>query len=94
MTTRQSPKITITQQYHPGGLEAEQNMVNKYLLWMYIRMKEQENQHVPGWSGFVSQTGVVPTKLTRIDYYPVINQPITDYKTVKECLRYAEEATK
>ena len=57
-------------------------------------MKKQENQHVPGWSGFVSKTGVVPTKLTRINYYPVINQPITDYKTVKECLRYAEEATK
>jgi len=41
----------------------------------------------------VSQTGEAPTKLTTIDYYPVINHPITDYKTVQECLRAAQEAT-
>ena len=53
-------------------------------------MKEQE---VPSWSGFLSLTGKKPTNLTTIDYYPVINHPITDYKTVQECLRYAEQAT-
>ena len=49
------------------------------------------SQDVPGWTGFTSLTGMPPTSLTTIDYYPVITEPITDYKTV--CLRYAEEAT-
>ena len=39
-------------------------------------------------------TGVEPASLTTIDYYPVITHAITDYKTVQECLRYAEEATR
>ena len=41
----------------------------------------------------MSLTGITPTNLTTIDH-PVIIHPITDYKTVQECLRYAEEATK
>ena len=35
-----------------------------------------------------------PQNFTSIDYYPVINHPITQYKTVQECLRYAEYAMK
>ncbi|MEW8548338.1 MAG: hypothetical protein AB2693_32950, partial [Candidatus Thiodiazotropha sp.] len=31
---------------------------------------------------------------TTIDYYPVINSPITDYKTVQQCLEYSESATR
>jgi len=54
-------------------------------------MRDKEQVH--GWAGFVSQTGEAPTKLTTIDYYPVINHPITDYKTVQKCLRVAQEAT-
>ena len=50
-------------------------------------------QEVPGWNGFISLTGEKPTNMTTIDYYPVIANPITDYKTVQECLKYAEEAT-
>ena len=33
-------------------------------------------------------------KLTTIDYFPVILHPITEYATVHETLKYAEEATK
>ena len=29
-----------------------------------------------------------------IIYYPVINNPITDYKTVQQCLEYAESASR
>ncbi len=31
--------------------------------------------------------------MTTIGYYPVIHHPITDYETVQECLRFAEEGT-
>ena len=51
-------------------------------------------QEVPGWSGFVSTTGDVPSSTTTVDYYPVINSPITDYKTVQQCLEYSESATR
>ena len=51
-------------------------------------------QAVPSFTGFVSHTGARPEKLTTIAYYPVIPYPITEYKTVAECLKYSEEATK
>jgi hypothetical protein len=65
-----------------------------HLLWILLRLKCQAQQEVPSWSGFLSLTGQIPPKLTTVDYYPVIASPITDYKTVQECLRYAEEATR
>ncbi|KAL8620245.1 hypothetical protein ACOMHN_061436 [Nucella lapillus] len=52
-----------------------------------------QDQDVPGWAGFISLIGEKPERKTTIGYYPVINHPITDYKTVQECLKQAEEAT-
>lgn len=49
---------------------------------------------MPGYSAFISITGTIPKSLTSIDYYPVINHPIADYRPVHECLRYAEEASR
>ena len=49
---------------------------------------------IPGWGGFMSIPGDAPKRQTIIGYYPVIHQPITDYKTVQECLKIAEDATK
>ena len=67
----------------------------KDIVWLFLRKDmTSAGQNVPGWAGFVSVTGSKPIKLTTIDYYPVINHPITDYSTVQECLRFAEEATK
>ena len=37
--------------------------------------------------------GEAPRNTTVIDYYPVINHPITDNKAVQECLRVSEEAS-
>ena len=51
-------------------------------------------QEVPGLGGFISATGVVPAKKSTIEYYPSINQPITQYETVQELLQRSEEATK
>ena len=50
-------------------------------------------QYVPGWGGFISLLGEKPARKTTLGYYPVIKHPITDYRTVKERLRIAEEAT-
>ena len=64
------------------------------MLWVFVRqLSSNSSQKVPGWSGFISVTEAVPATTTTIDYYPVINCPITEYKTVQECLRYSEQAT-
>ena len=44
-------------------------------------------------AGFNSLTGTAPKKLTKIDYYTSIHQPITQYETVQELLHRSEEAT-
>jgi hypothetical protein len=65
------------------------------MLWVLARLhSDRSNQPVSGWAGYVSTTGEKPTKTTTIDYYPVINCPITEYRAVQECLRYSEEASK
>ena len=56
-------------------------------------MLNQNEQKIPGWSGFVSKIGEVPDSITTLDYYPVIYKPITQYSTVQECLKYAEQAS-
>ena len=48
---------------------------------------------VPEWSGFVSLTRYSPKQKTPTDYYPFIFSPITEFKTVKECLCQTENAT-
>ena len=45
-------------------------------------------------SGFVSGTGKQPRNMTTIDYYFIINKPITEYKVVKELLKQCEAASK
>ena len=94
VTTRKSPKLQVKQLQYPGSVEATGTSIKLRSLWIMIRLKAETQQKVPGWTGFISETGERPTKLTTIDYYQVINQPITEYKTVQECLRAAEEATR
>ncbi len=59
-------------------------------MWIFLR---EHSPKTPGWGGFVSITSDPPKRITTIGYYPVIHKPITEYKTVQECLRLAEEAT-
>jgi hypothetical protein len=93
---RKCPDYPVEQHLYPGS----KGSVNKAttssgIVWILLRMsRSQTGQELPSWAGFVSITGTPPQRLTTIDYYPVINHPITQYKTVQECLRYAEEATK
>ena len=78
ITKRQSPSLQIKRWVYAGADEISHDIIHQNLLWILIRLhSSQRGQQVPSWTGFVS----------------VINQPITDYKTVQECLRFAEEAT-
>ncbi len=94
VTKQKSPCLVIKQWAYPES-EAAFNMAKlRIFLWIFLRIKcGSAHQSVPGWAGFISRTGSVPQSLTTIDYYPVITHPITDYKTVQECLKYAEMAT-
>ena len=65
----------------------------KDLAWIVLRKSTEGKPIIPNWSGFVSMTGKIPACLTSIDYYPVVFHPITEYSTVQECLRMAEQAT-
>ena len=94
---RKSPQIQITTKVIEGGREVLENQMRKNLLYIIVRMqsvKRNSRQTIPAWGGYVSVTGDVPEKLTTIEYYPVIPHPITDIRTVQECLRCSEEASK
>ena len=90
-----SPIMSIQNRTYQGDEESLKLSAQKDLTWVLVRHYQSKfGQQVPGWAGFISSTGSEPTKLTSIDYYPVINHPITEYKTVQACLKHAEEATK
>ena len=93
VANRQSPKIEVVQLEYPGSSEAMNVSAKHQMIWVMLRMMLRDKEQLPGWAGFVSQRGEAPTKLTTIDDYPVINHQCTDYKTVQECLRAAQEAT-
>lgn len=92
VTKRRSPKIQVTQLAHPGSTEAIEVSAKLQTIWMMPRIMTKSKQQIPGWAKLISVTG--SNRLITIDYYPAINQPITDYKTVQECLSVAEEATR
>lgn len=54
---------------------------------------EVMENNLPAVGGFISATGNVPKRKSTIDYFTPIHQPITEYSTVHELLRRAEEAT-
>ena len=48
---------------------------------------------MPAFGGFVSATGIKPSRKSPLDYFIPINEPFTDSAVVKELLRRSEEAT-
>ena len=93
ITKRKGPKIDIQVMVYTNSKVVKEFSFKHQLLWIIVRFLNESNQCIPTWSGFISETGTPPNRLTTLDYYPVINHPITEYKTIKECLRIAEEAT-
>jgi len=90
MTQRKSPKMNTSIVTYAQGKEAALQCMKRNILWVLLRAKQCK---IPGWAGFISLTGHPPQRLTKIGYYPVVHHPITEYKTVKECLRLAEAST-
>ena len=89
VTHRKSPKLTIKQRKYEGSGEVFLMSKKRNNFWVLLRSLCKT---IPGWDGFISITGDAPKRQTIIGYYPVIHQPITNYKTVQECLKIAEDA--
>ena len=84
MNKRDSPKTMISLLRLVECKDALSKSMLKYLLWCICRLHSGTvSQHVPGWAGFISEIGQVPKHPTTIDYYPMINHPVTDYSTVQ-----------
>lgn len=90
---RDSPVMNIVHVTLPVYDLAMSRACNMNRAWCIFRVCCADSQVVPGWAGFISETGTIPECLTTIDYYPVINHPITDYATVQECLRVSRVAS-
>lgn len=92
VSQRDSPTMKITHLTIPEGVLSSSDEMNR--TWCIVRrLSSMEGQLIPGWGGFVSETGVAPARLTTIDYYPVINHPITENSTVQECLRVSKDSS-
>ena len=58
MNKRDSPKMTISYLTLVGYEDALSNSMLKYLLWCICRLHSSTvSQQVPGWSGFIFETG-------------------------------------
>ena len=86
MTHRDSPKMNTSTVDYGQGTEVVLQCTKRNILWVFSRA---EDPRIPGWAGFISLTGHPPQTVTQIGYYPVVHHPITDYKTVRECMGLA-----
>ena len=87
---RKSPKINTSIVSYDQGSEALLQCTKRNILWVFSRVKECK---IPGWAGFISLIGYPPQKIMKKGYYPVVHHPITEYKTLRECVRLAETTT-
>ena len=95
LTHRRSPSYEVEKTEMSGTEGLFELECKKDLLWVMARyLSSYLEQELPGLAGFWSVLGDEPPRLTIIDYYPVINQPITDNKAVQECLRYSEQGAR
>ena len=92
VSQRESPRMNIVHLSIPGteGVILQSEEMSR--TWIILRMlSSKDGQMVPGWGGFVSETGIAPLRLITIDYYPIINHHITENSTVQECLRISKD---
>ena len=75
--------------------EVYSKCLQEYRVWSLARVvgSSGEKQIVPGFGGFISATGAKPSQKSTIDYFTPINQPFTEYSTIKELLKQSEDAT-
>jgi hypothetical protein len=91
LTHRRSPSCEVEKTEMSGTEGLFELECKKDLLWVMARyLSSYLEQELPGLAGFWAVLGDELPRLTIIDYYPVINQPITDNKAVQECLCNSE----
>lgn len=92
---RSGPKmLDYTSEPPAENSVAHKKGLNIYTIWLLCRYAcAAGRQKVPAFGGFVSATGNPPSKLSTIDYYPWIPEPITQYNVVKSLLKKSEQAT-
>jgi hypothetical protein len=95
ITKRKGPDMELHSIQQPDrNSTALQKGLKVYFIWAFCRKASgNDKQQVPALCGFISATGHPPSRLTTIDYYPSITEPITEYNVVKELLRKCEQAT-
>ena len=86
VTHRNSPQLNIQRKSVPGSQDASSSAISKDGIWIFLRNIHSHNPSIPNWGGFVSETGIKPSKITTIDYYPVVFHPITEFSIVQRCL--------
>lgn len=75
--------------------EVYSKSIQEYRVWLLTPVvgSSGEKQLAHGFGGFVSATGIKPSRKSTIDYFTPINQPFTEYSAIKELLKQSEEAT-
>lgn len=68
----------------------------EYDAWLLTRIigSNSLKQVIPGFGGFVSATGVKPTRKSTIESLTPIHQPFTEYALITELLRRSKKATR
>ena len=69
VSQRRSPNLVIQQHLIPGSNECQQKAVQQDIAWVFLRMLNQKEQKIPGWSGFVSKIG-------EVDNFPFLSNGI------------------
>ena len=94
---RVGPQLTM-KLTKPSEEEIDYTNTAKKTLFLWQLLKFHATEHlsllqVPDLPGFISEISEPPKRLTTIEYYPVMEHPITDDSTVKECLRRSDKAS-
>ena len=79
----------------PANTEVYQQCLRN-CVWSLARVigSGSDRQLVPGFGGFISATGIKPSRKSTIEYLTPINQNLTEYSVIKEVLKRSEDATK
>lgn len=96
VSAKRGPSMTLIETEHPNSnIVAREDAKAKYLIWLISRMiGGREKQVMPGFGGFISATGILPSAKTTLGYYETISEPITEYNAVREVLKRCQAATK
>lgn len=92
--TKVGPKFPEDAEFSPRAPNEKENQsgLKVYYIWLFARLYggQEAIQAVPG---FVSATVIKPLCKSTIEYMTPVQQSFTEYSSMKELLRWNEEAT-